>query len=102
MNISEIEKITGISKQAIRFYEKEGLISPKRNQDNQYREYDENDVKTYGGLMKIDGYYYYARTSGEIVVNRTYYTSKTECELPNGSYTFDENGRMVNPPVSNK
>ena len=34
MNISEIEKITGISKQAIRFYEKEGLISPKRNQDN--------------------------------------------------------------------
>ena len=46
MNISEIEKITGISKQAIRFYEKEGLISPKRNQDNQYREYDENDVKT--------------------------------------------------------
>ena len=46
MNISEIEKITGISKQAIRFYEKEGLISPNRNQDNQYREYDENDVKT--------------------------------------------------------
>ena len=46
MNISEIEKITGISKQAIRFYEKEGLISPKRNQDNQYREYAENDVKT--------------------------------------------------------
>ena len=45
MNISEIEKITGISKQAIRFYEREGLISPKRNQENQYREYNENDVK---------------------------------------------------------
>lgn len=44
MNISEIEKITGISKQAIRFYEREGLISPKRNQENQYREYNENDV----------------------------------------------------------
>ena len=45
MNISEIEKITGISKQTIRFYEKEGLISPKRNQENQYREYDQNDVR---------------------------------------------------------
>lgn len=39
MNISEIERVTGISKQAIRFYEKEGLISPSRNQLNQYREY---------------------------------------------------------------
>lgn len=45
MNISEIEKMTGLSKQTIRFYEKEGLISPKRNQENQYREYDENDVR---------------------------------------------------------
>ena len=26
-----------------------------------------DDVKTYGGLMLIDGDYYYARTSGEIV-----------------------------------
>ena len=45
MNISEIEKITGLSKQTIRFYEKERLISPKRNQENQYREYTENDVR---------------------------------------------------------
>lgn len=45
MNISEIEKLTGISKQTIRFYEREGLISPKRNQDNQYREYDNQDVR---------------------------------------------------------
>ena len=45
MNIAEVEKITGMSKQTIRFYEKEGLISPKRNQGNQYREYGENDIK---------------------------------------------------------
>ncbi len=45
MNISEIEKMTGMSKQTIRFYEKEGLISPKRNKENKYREYDENDVR---------------------------------------------------------
>lgn len=45
MNISEVEKITGISKQTIRFYEKEGLVSPKRNAENQYREYDEQDIR---------------------------------------------------------
>lgn len=45
MNIAEVEKLTGMSKQTIRFYEKEGLVSPKRNQENQYREYDENDIK---------------------------------------------------------
>lgn len=45
MNISEIEKLTGIPKQTIRFYEKEGLINPKRNSGNQYREYDDQDIK---------------------------------------------------------
>lgn len=44
MNIKEIEKMTGISKQNIRFYESNGLLKPKRNKDNNYREYDENDV----------------------------------------------------------
>lgn len=45
MNISEVEKITGINKQAIRFYEKEGLISPKRNEDNSYRVYDAKEIR---------------------------------------------------------
>lgn len=44
MNIKEIEKLTGISKQNIRFYESNGLLKPKRNKDNNYREYDNNDV----------------------------------------------------------
>ena len=58
-----------------------------------------NDVKTYGGLMKIDGDYYYARTSGEIVVNRSYYISKTNDLLPVASYTFGADGKMIDPPV---
>lgn len=45
MKIAEVEKQTGISKQTIRFYEKEGLIEPGRNSENQYREYDPQDVK---------------------------------------------------------
>lgn len=44
MNINQVEKITGVSKRNIRFYEKEGLILPKRNNENGYRVYDEYDI----------------------------------------------------------
>ena len=45
MNIKEAELRTGITKQNIRFYEKKGLLSPKRNKENSYREYTEDDIK---------------------------------------------------------
>lgn len=44
MNIKQAEIITGISKRNIRFYEKEKLIFPKRNSENDYREYSEEDI----------------------------------------------------------
>ncbi len=58
-------------------------------------------VKTYGGLMLIDGAYYYARTSGEIIVNRGYGITKTNDLLPAGYYKFDADGKMLNAPVVN-
>ena len=45
MNIKEVEKLTDISSQNIRFYEKHGLITPSRNSENGYREYTEKDVQ---------------------------------------------------------
>lgn len=45
MNIKDVEKATGISKQNIRFYEKSGLLHPKRNEANQYREYTAEEVR---------------------------------------------------------
>lgn len=50
MKINEVEQLVGISKRNIRFYEKEGLLSPGRNADNGYRDYGEEDVET---LRKI-------------------------------------------------
>lgn len=50
MNIKQVEEQTGITKQNIRFYEKEGLVKPKRNDGNGYREYDMEDVR---GLLII-------------------------------------------------
>lgn len=44
MRINEVEKIVGISKKNIRFYEKEGLLSPDRSKDNGYRDYNDEDV----------------------------------------------------------
>lgn len=44
-NIKEAEKVTGITKQNIRYYEKQGLITPNRNLENDYREYGEKEIE---------------------------------------------------------
>lgn len=43
MKINEIEILLGITRANIRFYEKEGLLSPARK-ENGYREYSEQDI----------------------------------------------------------
>lgn len=44
MKISEVMKITKLTKKAINYYEEEGLIKPDINSNNNYREYSQNDV----------------------------------------------------------
>lgn len=44
MTIKEVEKKLNISRANIRFYEKEGLLDPKRN-DNEYRNYSDEDLE---------------------------------------------------------
>lgn len=46
MNIKEAEKATGLKKANIRYYEQEGLLEPKRNEQNNYRQYDQENVNT--------------------------------------------------------
>lgn len=46
MKINEVESIVGITRRNIRFYEKEGLLTPARNSQNGYREYGEAEVAT--------------------------------------------------------
>ncbi|MBS7209105.1 MAG: MerR family transcriptional regulator [Lachnospiraceae bacterium] len=45
MNIKEVEEQTGLPRSNIRFYEKENLILPLRNEKNGYRVYSEKDVE---------------------------------------------------------
>lgn len=44
MKINEVEQRVDITKKNIRFYEQQGLLSPKRNMENGYRDYSEGDV----------------------------------------------------------
>lgn len=57
MTIKDVEERTGLSRSNIRFYEKEKLIEPSRNESNGYRDYSKNDVEN---IKKIA----YLRTLG--------------------------------------
>ena len=57
MTIKEVEERTSLSRSNIRFYEKENLIAPSRNESKGYRDYSENDVEN---IKKIA----YLRTLG--------------------------------------
>ena len=45
MKINEVEAAVGVTKKNIRFYEEEGLISPRREPGNGYRSYSAADVE---------------------------------------------------------
>ena len=45
MKINEVEAQVGITKKNIRFYEEKGLLTPRRNSENGYREYEARDVE---------------------------------------------------------
>ena len=57
MTIKDVEERTGLSRSNVRFYEKEKLVEPSRNESNGYRDYSENDVEN---IKKIA----YLRTLG--------------------------------------
>ena len=45
LKINEVEALVGITKKNIRFYEAEGLLCPRRNSENGYRDYGEEEVE---------------------------------------------------------
>ncbi len=63
--------------------------------DGVYR-YIEDGSATEKHLFKWeDNNYYYAKYDGVLAVNNTFRTASSNCDLPNGTYTFDETGKMV-------
>ena len=45
MNTKQIEELTGITRQNIRYYERQGLLEPARDTGNAYRDYSEEDFR---------------------------------------------------------
>lgn len=45
MNTKQVEELTGITRQNIRYYERQGLLEPARDTGNAYRDYSEEDVR---------------------------------------------------------
>ena len=45
MNTKQAEELTGISRQNIRYYERQGLLEPARETGNAYRDYSEEDIR---------------------------------------------------------
>ena len=65
----------------------------KENDDTWY--YYVNGVKFYAGLIQIGEDYYYVNSSCKVIHNQSYFISKTNGLLPNGTYRFDAEGKLI-------
>ena len=54
-----------------------------------------NGQPSYVGLISMGDDYYYVRSNGQVVVNRSYWITKTNGILPAGEYSFGANGKML-------
>lgn len=53
MTIREVEEALNVTRANVRFYEKEGLIAPKRNPLNDYRDYSREDVEALRRILYL-------------------------------------------------
>ena len=52
-------------------------------------------IKAPVGMIKIGDDYYYANSKGQLIVNQTYYCSRTNGLMEEGTYAFDAEGKLV-------
>lgn len=45
MKVKDIAQAAGVSPDTVRFYTRKGLLSPERNPDNHYQQYDATDLR---------------------------------------------------------
>lgn len=53
ITIGELSKIFGLTGEALRYYEKNGILSPQRDSTNRYRYYSSQDVQKIGTIKKL-------------------------------------------------
>ena len=103
-----VTKTNGLLDEGIYNFDNEGRIvfpeeQEKKNgivSENGSLYYYENGALTGAGLIRLDGDYYYVKTSNaEVVHGRTYWITVTNGLLPAGQYAFADDGKMIDPPV---
>ena len=52
-------------------------------------------IKAPAGMIKIGGDYYYANSKGKLIVNQTYYCSRMNGLMEEGTYAFDAEGKLI-------
>lgn len=52
-------------------------------------------IKAPAGMIKIGDDYYYANSKGQLIVNQTYYCSRTNGLMEEGTYAFDAKGKLI-------
>lgn len=52
-------------------------------------------IKAPAGMIKIGDDYYYANSKGQLIVNQTYYCSRTNGLMEEGIYAFDAEGKLI-------
>lgn len=57
-------------------------------------------IKAHMGMMRFGKDYYYVRSNGQLVVGRSYYCTNNNNLKPEGTYAFDESGKMILPDLS--
>lgn len=52
-------------------------------------------IKAPAGMIKIGDDYYYANSKGQLIVNQTYYCSRMNGLMMEGTYAFDAEGKLI-------
>ena len=52
-------------------------------------------IKAPAGMIKISDDYYYANSKGQLIVNQTYYCSRMNGLMEEGTYAFDAEGKLI-------
>lgn len=52
-------------------------------------------IKAPAGMIQIGDDYYYANSKGQLIVNQTYYCSRTNGLMEEGIYAFDAEGKLI-------
>ena len=52
-------------------------------------------IKAPAGMLKIGDDYYYANSKGQLIVNQTYYCSRMNGLMEEGTYAFDAKGKLI-------